>query len=79
MTREEYLVRMREFAPRGSELPWAKLTEADVAEIKSAIKQREALRQHIRDHLSTAALARKFGVHHRTIEKVTQRDTWSHV
>jgi uncharacterized protein YjcR len=29
--------------------------------------------------LSTAALARKFGVHHRTIEKVTQRDTWSHV
>lgn len=79
MKRDEYLVRMRELAPRGSELPWAKLTAEDIDSIRSAARQREALRQHIRDNLSNDALAQKFGVHVRTIEKVMQRETWSHV
>lgn len=79
MKRTEYLVRAREFQPRGSELAHAKLTEDDIQTIRSAVRQREALRKHIREFISNEALARRFGVHLRTIEKVVQRDTWSHI
>lgn len=50
-----------------------------MAAIRSAARQREALRKHIRDNLSNDALARQFGVHVRTIEKVLQSETWSHI
>ena len=77
--RDEYLCRTREFALRGQELPHTKLMDLDVVEIRSAARQREALRKHIRDNLSNEALAAKFGVHVRTIEKIMQHDTWSHI
>ncbi len=79
LERGEYLSRTTEFAVRGEELPQSKLMDADVLSIRSAAKQREALRQHIRDTLSNDALSKQFGVHLRTIEKVLQYHTWSHV
>jgi hypothetical protein len=79
MSRGEYLSRTREVARRGQDLPQTKLLDLDVVEIRSAARQREALRKHIRENLSNEALAAKFGVHVRTIEKIMMHDTWSHI
>ncbi len=75
----EYRQRQRELAARGQELPQTKLLDMDVITIRSAARQRESLRKHIRDNLSNEALARQFGVHIRTIEKVLTRDTHSNL
>jgi plasmid maintenance system antidote protein VapI len=40
--------------------------------------QRDQLRKYISNNLSNEALARKFGVHIRTIEKIVQGQTWIH-
>ncbi len=79
MKRDEYLVRAREFQPRGEELNHARLTADEVAAIRSAAVQRERLREYIRRELSNDALAAKFGVHRRTVEKVTAFESWCHV
>lgn len=79
LERSEYLVRARELAPRGTQLPQSRLDHDAVADIRSAARQREALRQHIRENLSNEALARKLGVHVRTVEKVLALETWGHV
>lgn len=79
MTRDEYSIRVREFQTRGAQLPQAKLTDDDVEAIRSAVRQREALREHIRNSLSNDALAKACGVHVRTIEKVVQGYSWVHV
>lgn len=79
MDRAEYQIRQREFQLRGMELPQSKLMDLDIGAIRSAAVQRENMRQYIRDNLSNEALAKKFGVHRCTIEKVLSRDTWSHV
>lgn len=79
MTRDEYNIRARETARRGMELPWSKLTPLEVDAIRSAKRQRENLLKHIRENLSNDALARAFGVHRRTVEKVLQGETWGHV
>lgn len=69
LDRSEYLVRAHEFAKRGEDLPHTKLDRAMLDDIKSAIKQRESLRQYIANNLSNDGLARRFGVHKRTIER----------
>lgn len=79
MPRDEYLARARELAPRGQALPQSRLSDEDVADIRSAARQREALRKHIRDNLSNEALAKRLGVHVRTVEKVLSLETWGHV
>ena len=79
LTRDEYLLRAREFAPRGQDLPQTKLLDLEVVAIKSAARQREKLRQHIADNLSNKALAKQYGVSLRTIERLTQHETWSHI
>jgi len=79
LERAEYLARTREFALRGQELPQAKLLDIDVHSIKSAVRQREKLRKYIADNLSNEALAKTYGVHVRTIEKIVQCHTWSHI
>lgn len=71
----EYRQRQRELAARGQDLPQTKLLDMDVISIRSAARQRESLRKHIKDNLSNAALAKQYGVHERTIEKVLMRDT----
>ena len=79
LSRDEYLQRARELAPRGQALPQSKLLDLDVVTIRSAARQRESLRKHIRDNLSNEALAKQFGVHVRTIEKIVQFESWGHV
>jgi hypothetical protein len=79
MERTEYLQRRSEFAARGQELPHAKLLDLDVIDIRSAKRQREALLKHIRKNLSNEALAKRYNVHHRTVEKILSRETWSHL
>ena len=79
MTRDEYTLRARETARRGMDLPWSELTPREVDAIRSTARQRENLRKHIRDNLSNEALARAFGVHRRTVEKVLQGEIWVHV
>ncbi len=78
-TREQYLLAASTFAARGAELPQSKLTPDLVAEIRSARRQREALRKHIAENLTNQALAKKYGVHVRTIEKAITNESWSHL
>lgn len=78
LARNEYLLRAVEFAPRGELLPQAKLTRAQVLDIKSALIQRDGLRQYIKNNLTNDALAKRFGVHRRTIEKIVSNETWIH-
>lgn len=63
---------------RGSELPWAKLTEEDVSLIRELVREREALKAQLRE-LTNAKIAEKFGVHVRTIDRVTTYEGWRHV
>lgn len=79
MTRAEYLLRAKEFQPRGSELPQAKLTEPQVEDILSCVKQRQSMRAYINNTLSNMALAKRYGVSLRCIERITCRDAWTHV
>ena len=79
MDRAEYEVRAKEFVKRGMDLPQSKLTPLDVDAIRSAARQRESLRNHIRDNLSNTAIAKAHGVHVRTVEKVLQGFSWVHV
>lgn len=79
MSRDDYLLNATTHAKRGQELPQTKLLDLDVVAIKSAVRQRENLRKHIKDNLSNDALAKTFNVHIRTIEKITQCHTWSHI
>lgn len=54
----------------GFDLPQTKLPEAAILEIREAVEIRAQLRQVITATYSNEALAKKWGVHHRTIEKV---------
>ena len=77
--RDEWEQRRTEFCARGQDLPQSKLMDLDVVAIRSAKRQRESLLKHIRENLSNAALARQFGVHERSIEKIMSRETWTHI
>lgn len=63
---------------RGSQLPHAKLNEAQVSEILYSVDLRNRLRERA-SALSNKALAKKYGVHYRTIERVVQGETWGYV
>lgn len=63
---------------RGSDLPHAKLSEDDAAYILRCVERRERLRKEAAT-LSNRALAERFGVHHRTIDKLTAGYSWTHV
>lgn len=79
MKRHEYLQRRTEFVQRGTDLPQSKLTEDDVIDIRSMQRQRAKLLAHIKENLSNDAMAKKFNIHPRTLEKILSRETWSHV
>ena len=79
LNRDEWQQRARELAVRGQELPQSKLTDLDVLAIRAAKKERERLLKLIRDEYSNAALAVRFDVHVRTIEKVTSYNSWAHL
>lgn len=63
---------------RGSELPWAKLTEDDVRLINELIAERNKLKAQL-SALTNRAIAEKFGVHIRTIDSITGGWAWTHV
>jgi hypothetical protein len=66
-------------ARRGVALSHSKLTPTEVQEICQAKENRLDLLAHIAETLSNTALAEKYGVHPRTIEKVLSYETWSHI
>jgi transposase len=63
---------------RGSALPHAKLTETDVEQIRELVAHRDGLIREART-LRNADIAEKFGVHLRTIDKITAGYAWTHV
>lgn len=69
LDREEYLSRAYEFAKRGRDLPQSKLHEYHV--------------KHIRERNEYGVprwwLAKEYGVHLRTIDKICTWETWIHV
>ena len=77
--RHTYLQTARQNALRGQELTHSKLLDIDVIDIRSASRQRIKLLDYIRDNLSNNALAKKHGVHIRSIEKIVSYETWGHV
>jgi transcriptional regulator GlxA family with amidase domain len=70
MNRDEYLVRAREMAPRGERLPQTKLTRDEAEEIRRLARLREVARAQITQELSNTALARRFNVSARAVERV---------
>lgn len=68
MDREEYLLRIREFTPRGERVPSSKLTEAKVKEIRA-----------MGAPWPRKSLASRYGVTVRTIDKLLSGETWTHV
>jgi uncharacterized coiled-coil DUF342 family protein len=63
---------------RGEQVKQSKLTAEDVEEIRSARRQRNHLREHIKT-LSNEALAARYKVTVSTIEVVIAGTTWKHV
>lgn len=64
---------------RGVELPQSKLTDDDVRLIRQLHDFKKKEIRRLNDALSIEAIANKFGVHRRTIEKVLFFDGWRHV
>ncbi len=62
-------------AKRGKELPHTVLDEKSVKEIRQAAMDRAEMRRKITEEMSNDALARRYGVHPRTIEKVLSYET----
>lgn len=63
---------------RGSQLPQAKLDEAAVALIRQLIAERDELKRQASE-LTNAKLAEKFGVHVRSIDRISAGESWGHV
>jgi len=63
---------------RGEELTQSKLTEEDIRMIRELVKYREKLKKEVAG-LSNKALAEKFDVHQRTMDKAVRYETWRHV
>ena len=63
---------------KGSNHYNSKLTEQDVLDIREIVEQRETLRQKLKT-MTNKALSEKYGVHERTIDKVTNFYTWGHI
>lgn len=78
-TRRRYVQAAIYQAKRGEDLTHSKLTAGQVAEIRAAKVQRETMLETIRNNLGNAALAKRFGVHIRTIEKALSQETWRHI
>ena len=78
MTRAEYEQRRFEFCKRGADLPQSKLDVESVNLIRELHAYKTAEINKLNETLSADGLAKKFGVHVRTIEKVLRYETWKH-
>lgn len=63
---------------RGSQLPHAKLDEATVAEVLATIEERDRLRARLKG-MTNKAIAKRLGVHYRTIDRISSFESWTHV
>lgn len=64
---------------RGTSLPQAKLNEKLVARIRAEYSASRDIIQYLTQGYSAKSLAKKYGVHERTMENVLRGETWSHV
>jgi hypothetical protein len=64
---------------RGQDSNLSKLTDMDVIDIRSAKRQRDKLLQHIKNNLSNKAMAERYNISVKTLEKVLCRHTWKHL
>ena len=64
---------------RGSCLPQARLSEEDVKRIRAMAERRKKLRRMITARYSNVAIAKRYGVHVRTVEKILSGETWWHL
>jgi hypothetical protein len=65
-------------AKRGSQLPQSKLNEKLIKKIRKTVAERERIRVVLRN-MTNAALAKQYGVHVRTIDRVTAGENWGYV
>lgn len=72
LDRQGWLSMAHLYAKRGTELPHAKLDPERVARIRNDYVKNSRTN-------GAPALARREGLHRRTIEKVINRETWCHV
>jgi len=79
MNRDEDLMNPGAYCKRGFDLPHAKIPPIAIQSIREAAKKRAELRKEITEKYSNAALAKAWGVHERTIEKILSYETWRHV
>ena len=79
MTKEEWQLSRGEFAARGFDLPQTKIPTGGIIAIREAAVKRKQMRDEITAKLSNEALARKWNVHVRTIEKIISKETGRHV
>ena len=63
---------------RGSQLPHAKLDEDKVREILAIVERRNALKHELAT-LTNAKIAAMYGVHVRTVDRVTAGENWTHI
>lgn len=64
---------------RGSDLPQARLCEESVTKARRDYERAQRLIRKIQARYSVKGLARRHGVHHRTMEKALSGETWSHL
>ena len=63
---------------RGMDLPQSRLTDDDVRNIRSLIEHRADLLNQAKQ-LTNKKIAEKYGVHYRTIDRISTGETWGHV
>lgn len=64
---------------KGEDYPHAVLTDDIVLDIRSAVTQRERLRKFLSTELTNEALANKYGVTPRQIQRVIAKQNWRHI
>lgn len=63
---------------RGEQLPQSKLTDEDVKIIRELVEYRDKIKKEL-SGLTNSALAEKFDVSQRTIDRITAGYGWAHV
>lgn len=64
---------------QGQDCNLAKLTDIDIIDIRSAKRQRHNLLKYIKENLSNEAIAKRHGIHVKTLEKILSGRTWKHL
>ena len=79
MTRDEWERQASALAKRGFDLPQTKVPPLGIISIRADAAKRKQMRDEITATLSNEALAKKWNVHVRTIEKILSFETGRHV